>query len=554
MEKPVTTLKQKLLLLFFGVFLGIIILELGLRAGGFLFTSLQDYSNRRSLREQHSYVIMCLGESTTALGGESSYPRQLERALDERLPEFNVSVVNRGVGGTTTTAILDQLEKNLDRYDPDVVITMMGINDRDGLIAYEDHGSRAQGRFIHRFRVYKLAELIWQSILFKFRNIPPPGWAGVSDGAAGYQRLAREYFARELYARAQSYYAKAIELSGGNPELYIGLGCCCMELEEYDEAEVYFRKALSAEPNSIVALINLGDSYGARGRMADLEKMYERARELGGGDVEFELEVAAGYRIWGLFDRAESICRKLLENDPDNFGAYYELGLNFQARENWARAEQMLRQAISLNPDDHRFYFALITCLMEQEEWESALEIGQTALQKNPDQYRIIMTLIDCCRELGKWDEAAVLAERMIESNPEDERALGIRAFLARREGQFNTAERYTDQARRLHNKPATVRNYRLLRDILHRKNIQLVCVQYPLREVDDLKAIFPESRDIIFVDNEEVFRQAIEEDKYDDYFSDVFAGNFGHCTPRGNRLLAGNVAAVLMEEYFSSR
>ncbi len=54
---------------------------------------------------------MCLGESTTALGGRYSYPRQLENVLNERNTGIKFSVINKGIAATDTTMIASLLEK-----------------------------------------------------------------------------------------------------------------------------------------------------------------------------------------------------------------------------------------------------------------------------------------------------------------------------------------------------------------------------------------------------------------------------------------------------------
>ena len=41
-------------------------------------------------------------------------------------------------------------------------------------------------------------------------------------------------------------------------------------------------------------------------------------------------------------------------------------------------------------------------------------------------------------------------------------------------------------------------------------------------------------------------FKQAIKTHGYDAIFTDSFAGDFGHCTPRGNEILANQVAKVI--------
>jgi hypothetical protein len=53
-------------------------------------------------------------------------------------------------------------------------------------------------------------------------------------------------------------------------------------------------------------------------------------------------------------------------------------------------------------------------------------------------------------------------------------------------------------------------------------------------------------------VDNEKIFKNAIEEHGYAAYFIDSFAGDFGHCTREGNRLLADNISTVLLKECFN--
>ncbi|MCX5702370.1 MAG: hypothetical protein NTW64_05310, partial [Candidatus Omnitrophica bacterium] len=78
--QPGIPLKQKITLLLFGLSLCIVLLEAGLRLGGFIILSLQEYRNNLSIRQKGAYRIICLGESTT----QNQYPPFLEEILNQR--------------------------------------------------------------------------------------------------------------------------------------------------------------------------------------------------------------------------------------------------------------------------------------------------------------------------------------------------------------------------------------------------------------------------------------------------------------------------------------
>ena len=66
------------------------------------------------------------------------------------------------------------------------------------------------------------------------------------------------------------------------------------------------------------------------------------------------------------------------------------------------------------------------------------------------------------------------------------------------------------------------------------------------------LKKIFEgDEEGIIFVDNEKIFKDVVEKEGYQVYFRDMFGGDFGHCTNKGNKLLAGNIAKTILQEVF---
>jgi len=104
--KPKVNFKTKITLIIFGVFLFLILLEAGLRLGGFILLSIQEYRNLQSIKQKGTYRIMCLGESTT----QGQYPQFLEQVLNQRNIGVRFSVVDKGIAGTNTPAILSQVE------------------------------------------------------------------------------------------------------------------------------------------------------------------------------------------------------------------------------------------------------------------------------------------------------------------------------------------------------------------------------------------------------------------------------------------------------------
>jgi len=99
-----------------------------------------------------------------------------------------------------------------------------------------------------------------------------------------------------------------------------------------------------------------------------------------------------------------------------------------------------------------------------------------------------------------------------------------------------------------------TQSNYEKLITLLQEKNIKIIVMQYPLRNLENLKKMLRTKFDLsnfLFVDNEAPFQKAIHEKNYDVYFKDRFAGNFGHRTNEGHHLIAENIVKVLKREFF---
>ena len=509
------SVKGKIFLIILGVFLGAVLLELGLRTAGGIFLFLQEYRNRISIKHKGTYRIMCLGESTTAFGGNDAYPQQLEEVLNQQNIGIKFSVINKGVSSDTST-ILSQLENNLDCYRPNMVIAMMGINDCGETKAYDDVFNKKNTKFTKTLQIYKLINLLKVHIvnkvkqkgiymfkkhitsracessssrgetkpillLSRFRN-------AISDNSDKYLILGGWYYDQGKYAQAEEMFKKAIKINPCNIEAYNELGMCYTDQGRYDRAEEMFKKVIAIEPNEHHSYQALGFWYWTQKKYAQAEEIFKKAFEINPKDEDSYIDIGWWYGVasgLGEYDKAEEMIKKAIEINPLSDFAYCSLGDCYFHQEKYAQAEEMFKRAIEINPWDTEGYGALALCYQAQGKCELAGEYFREANE------------LETCN-------------------------------------------------------PITCHNYQKLQEITAKRKIVFVCMQYPMRDVKILKKMFLERKDIIFIDNQRVFKKALEQGKIGEYFSDMFGGNFGHCTKKGNRLLAENIANVILKESFN--
>ena len=100
-------------------FVTLFFLELSLHTTAFVLQKMMQKS-----QESHvggaKYKILCIGESTTAWGGDASYPSLLEKTLNLRFGENTFQVINGGITGTTTRVLIEHTPKLIQEHTPDV--------------------------------------------------------------------------------------------------------------------------------------------------------------------------------------------------------------------------------------------------------------------------------------------------------------------------------------------------------------------------------------------------------------------------------------------------
>jgi hypothetical protein len=430
---------QRCALIFLGALLGLGVLEIALRTAGWVILRGEAGRNPVATVGDGTVRILCIGESTTFLGGEDAYPRQLERLLNARPNGPRVTVANAGIPAVTSEYLLARVPGWFATYDPDIVIAMMGVNDP------RDEPSGALRATFESFRVVKLVRWGIQAL-----------GSGRWPADSGSLHLAAHYLRYGQIQNARRVIDTGLELDPQDLHLLVG------------RAAVAAREMLPVTADESIAT----------------------ARAIAGSSPERHLILLAAAVAMRL--------QPLALEEAD-----------------WLRSR--------VSPDSPRWGMV---------KFRLGMEVDRLIAARFLDEAEATLALMAALPRVP------------------DERAYEARvALLVKARG--NDAE-YDERQRQLAvaggtaTSPMTVRTYRQLRDLVHGRGGRLVAVQYAMRPLRPLEDLLERDPRVVFVSTEEPFRRVLADTPYDAIFTDAFAGDFGHATPRGNELLAQTIADAL--------
>lgn len=106
----------------------LLIFEAILRIAGFV----KDKLMLPGPEAEDEFVILCVGDSTTeglGVSADLSYPSRLQQLLEKKSDPGKFRVINIGKAGINSSQVLNRLPGNINRYHPDLILLLIGIND-----------------------------------------------------------------------------------------------------------------------------------------------------------------------------------------------------------------------------------------------------------------------------------------------------------------------------------------------------------------------------------------------------------------------------------------
>jgi lysophospholipase L1-like esterase len=494
------------LLISAGILVALAIIECSIWLAGHLAYSKGD---ARLDTDDKSYVILALGESTTAdlTLGQSSWPYELEGMLNNNTLGMSFRVVNKGMIGRDTTAILAQVDGFIEEYDPDMIISMIGINDQPDTQGPVGLGKIAMKTKTWRFLSWTARKIENLSQLWKM------GWER--------RKISPEYETR------YSHYYGILDYSTA---------------EKLALSAVFLERITDSPHPDPVAYLHLGNIYLSLGRAKEAEDAINRSAMLQESCLTHCMMARLKMNQKDFLGAASflntTLCRKDSRDYQETSLEYY-----FQTHR-WDEAKSIVEN--SLSGPEQSLILSLIN--LQSGEEDMSINISRGALTQYPEHMESRILLAYMLRDTNE-------AESLVKSFPSGsdfDDAINYLSNLYIIYGMDSYEMRRFLVSRNVVVGPTftfmeyTPRNYRALRDKLSAKHIKLIAMQYPTLEIDNLIDMLGEE-DVSYVSNE-IFNALLQDEPYDKYFIDSFGMTFGHATLEGNKIIARNAARTVWD------
>ncbi|HRY28923.1 MAG TPA: hypothetical protein P5079_02675, partial [Elusimicrobiota bacterium] len=212
---------------------------------------LQERRNLKGLSAEGGYKILCFGDSTT----QAQWPPILEEELNRRGGNIRFKVIDRGRVFNRISRVLYFLEGDLDKYQPDMVVVMMGM--LEGRWGTKETGWG--GWLADRF------DSFWAGVRLLV------GRWGEGERRNGERKLIKVF---EWLERRPKEEAPPKEAASLKADDYIRWGKRYRGEGRFDKAEKMFKQGIAASPGDASGYVLLGRLYQAKDDDEKAEELY----------------------------------------------------------------------------------------------------------------------------------------------------------------------------------------------------------------------------------------------------------------------------------------
>jgi len=236
------------------------------------------------------------------------------------------------------------------------------------------------------------------------------------------------------FEKAVGSYNQYISSNPDNPgDAYYNLGLCQMELSQFDNASTSLAKALEEKPQDSQVNSKLAEAYHKSGQLDNAAEIYIRLAELTPSDTKFYYStIIRMYDDAGMTDKAIASLQKMIEMNPQDADAIYNLGYMYVKLEKWDEAIATFNQSLEVRPDFSFAYLQMGFIYTKLKKYNDAVNVYKKLVEIEPKNGDGWMSIGVCYMQLKKFSPAVAPLKKAIEIRPDNGTAyynLGI-AYL----------------------------------------------------------------------------------------------------------------------------
>ena len=275
-------------------------------------------------------------------------------------------------------------------------------------------------------------------------------------------------------------------------ESYLRWGSFELNRNSIDGAKSLLGAALLLDPNSKVALINLGVLYS---RLEDYEKSlfyYEKAVKLYPNEIVVQDNLASTYEELNNLEGAKKCYEAILRLDKNNTEVMFRLSQNLIALGLYEKALVYLEKVIKKG-DENQLYakYSKIGVLYRLGDTDSSLRLYRKMSKENPNDFHVHQIIPNWLDDDGKRKEAIEFLEQEYE-HTKNSKLLRIKADFLYNRNQYQAIAAYEEYLE-INPNDAEAIEYRMI--LLSQTNQEVDFT----KEIDRILAINPNSKNALF-------------------------------------------------------
>ena len=230
-------------------------------------------------------------------------------------------------------------------------------------------------------------------VLYKTRQLKDAAAAlekGVSlddQNAEALFILGSSYEEMKEFAKAADTYQKFVALKPRNAAAgYLHLGLCRQELNQMPEAVQALEEAVKVQPQDIKMQEYLAQAYYKAKQLDKAEEVYVRMSQMSPEGAKYYLSnVLRMYDEAGNYEKAIDASKKLIDLNPKDEMAVYNLGLMYFRLKRFDEAIDAFTKTLALKPDNEYAWFNIGSSYTNQKKFKESIEPYKKYLALVPD-------------------------------------------------------------------------------------------------------------------------------------------------------------------------